>query len=197
MVLSIVCKQYLRNEKLHHPQQWWGNTMQVKQAVGCSKRFVFLYIIHTLVCCPWEQILRKHCVFLLQNSVMFEQSQHVNFPQQWPTLHMCENKMGFTQDFMCDWKAFKEIKEGKSHTPPYDAKEELFSIWLNITWTHVIKLNLVPAYNRVFVTHIIEFLFFAVNNTALFFKTEGQCQSLTERSASAAAFLSLNLKLIR
>lgn len=37
---------------------------------------------------------------------------------------------------------------------------------------------------------------FSDNNTAIFFETESQCQSPTERSVSAAEFPSQNLKLI-
>lgn len=123
-----------------------------------SKQSIPFYIIHNFPCYPRDQMLRKHFIFFLKNPVVLEQSQQVHFPQQC-TFSRIHKYVCFTHMYvsvktrqvsyrilLCSWG------NGSGGEITYTAvwrKRYLVSIWLKITWIHIMKSNLVPAYNWV------------------------------------------------
>lgn len=153
--------------------------MQAKQALRCRKHSVSLYITYCVA--P----VNKYCINIASFILLCLNSQHVIFPQHRSTLHMCENK-GVSYRIL--WKAYEENEEGKSHTPPYDAREKSF-FFFYLTENHMDPCNKVEFGSCVQLS-LCHPDPLSVNNTAIFFETESQCQSPTERSVSATEFLS-------
>lgn len=129
--------------------------MQTTRGIWCSKQPFPFYIIRDFLSYHRGWILRKHCIFLLQNPVMFKLSA-CKFLHSRYLPHVCVKTRGVSNRISClIEKQMRKWKRG-NHIHRLMTQEKIACFYLTENHMDIMKSKLVPANNWVFATQTVD-----------------------------------------